>query len=232
MLISSEGVVLGSIKYGDNSLISHVFTKEKGLISLISSKTKKGKPGFVSYFQPLSFIQFVCYSSKKASVSRVKEVSFSDDYNAFETDIATNSLRYFIAEFLSKIIREHEQNNSLYQFLEKELKQLHSRIDKRLIHFNFLVALLNELGLQPHLNEEDPYFDLIEGTSVKVKPKHTDYCERETMLYFKNKISSNMSLNKTSRVKLLNTILRYYSIQLNVDLENLKSKQVFEIVFG
>ena len=180
----------------------------------------------------MSFIAFVSYHSNKSNISRLQEVSFTIDYNPYETDVATNSLRYFIAEFLGKIIKEHEQNKSLYHFLEKELKQLQNREDKMFIHFNFLVALLNELGLQPHLEDEDPYFDLVEGTSVKLKPKHNDYCDQELFMFFKNSIKSELAPNKRLRVALLNTILRYYSIQLNVDLENLKSKKVFEAVFS
>ena len=232
MLLSSEGIVLGSIKYGDSSIISHVFSKEKGLISLISSTSKKGKSSFKSYLQPLCFIDFVCYNSKKSSISRIKEVSFCADYNEFQADVSTNSLRYFIAEFLGKIIKEEEQNHSLYHFLERELKQLQDVKQKGGLHITFLIDLLSELGLQPHLNADDSYFDLIEGTSVNQKPRHQDFYDREVLILFQNAALNRSISAKNERTTLLNALLRYYSIQLNIDLENLKTKQVFEVVFS
>jgi len=232
MLLSSEGIVLGSIKYGDSSTISHVFSKEKGLISLISSTPKKGKSSFKSYLQPLCFIDFVCYNSKKSSINRLKEVSFCAHYNEFQADISTNSLRYFIAEFLSKIIKEEEQNHSLYLFLEKELKHLQDVKQKSGFHITFLIDLLTELGIQPHLNDYDLYFDLIEGSSVNLKPHHQDFYSQEILQQFQN-VALNRTINtKIERTTLLNVLLKYYSIQLNIDVENLKTKQVFEVVFS
>ena len=150
----------------------------------------------------------------------------------FQEDIATNSLRYFIAEFLGKIIKEEEQNYSLYRFLEQELKQLHETKIKNGFHITFLLDLLSELGLQPHLNKQDIYFDLIEGTSVNLKPTHTDFYEREVLELFKYAAENRSIKNKSERTTLLNVLLRYYSIQLNINLENLKTKQVFEVVFS
>jgi len=232
MLLKSEGIVLGSIKYGDSSLISHVFSKEKGLISLISNKSKKGKSAFNNYLQPLCFVDFVCYDSNRSSISRLKEISFCYDYNEFQADIATNSLRYFIAEFLGKIIKEEEQNLSLYSFLERELKELHVVKLKSGFHISFLLDLLTELGLQPHLNNNHFYFDLIEGTSGIVKPTHSDFYEKEILELFNNAAENRSIKSKNERTTLLNVLLRYYSIQLNLDLENLKTKQVFEVVFS
>ena len=56
MLVNTEGIVFNSIKYGESSQISKVYTKEFGLLSIISSSSSKSKQKNRMYFQALSAI--------------------------------------------------------------------------------------------------------------------------------------------------------------------------------
>lgn len=231
MLITSKGVVLQSIKYGENSLISHVLSEEKGLISLISSnrKSKKNKQG--NFFQPLSAIQFVCYVSSKSNIHRVKELSYNNQIALSPEDVSINAIRFFIAEFLSKVIKEEEQNFSLYHFIEAKVHELNTKeTAPPYFHITFLIELMDILGIQPNVEENALYFDLEEGECCAQKPTHPNfYDQKEIELYTIGALNPRL-LKKPERNKLLNMVLNYYSVQLG-GLPNIKSKAVLEVIF-
>jgi DNA repair protein RecO (recombination protein O) len=232
MLLQSKGVVLQSIKYGENSLISKVLSEEKGLISLLSNKTKSKKNKQGNFFQPLSAIQFVCYLSSKSNLHRVKELTYNNEIPLPPESITVNAIRFFLAEFLSKVIREEEQNVNLYLFVERKLGDLNSPSSViPTFHISFLIELMKILGIQPFMDQKDNYFDMEEGESCAIKPSHHNIYEKKEMELYKKAEKSPGELSKTDRNKLLNMLLNYYSIQLG-GLSNIKSKAVLEIVFG
>ena len=178
MLLKSEGIVLHSIKYGESSQISKVLSKEKGLISLLSSRHKSKKNKKTNYFEPLSSISFVCYLSNKSTLHRVKEVQFNNSQKSTNRDIVLTSIRFFLAEFLTKVVKEEEQNVSLYNFIEKEVFLLFSLKENiGSFHITFLSKLCHQIGITPDFSEEGNYFDFYEGSIVHNKPKHEDFCE-------------------------------------------------------
>ena len=231
MLISSEGIVVQSIKYGESSAISHVISKEKGLLSVISSRPKSKKNRTANYFQPLSAIQFVCYANNKADIFRIKEVSFSKHINQRQT-IAIDAIRFFLAEFLNKAIKEKEQNFELYSFLKAQLTKLYSENSEvATFTIDFLLDFMNICGIQPDLNPNHLYFNFQEGASSNNKPQHLDYISKhdfELWLYR----STSTKLNKIDRHNILNQILKYYDNQLHENITNFKSKAVLEIIFN
>lgn len=234
MLLKSKGIVIHSTKYGESSLISKVLSQEKGLITLISSK-KRGKGNQKNnYFQPLSAIQFVCYISNKTTLNRVREISFNTAVAITNEDMSVNAIRFFLAEFLNRVIKEEEQNFTLYQFLEDQVKLLNKEsTNKSTFHIHFLIQLLHQLGIYPNIEENHAFFDFFEGSTISVKPIHHNYCKKEDFLpLIKIQEDETLSLTKVERNGLLNLLISYYDTQLDASLENLKSKSVLELVFN
>jgi DNA repair protein RecO (recombination protein O) len=233
MLLKSKGVVLNTTKYGENSLISKVISDEKGLVTLISNRSKNKKNRQANYFQPLSAIQFVCYVSNKSSIYRVKEISFNSDVNCTSENAAVNALRFFLAELLSKVIREEEQNFTLYQFVESKISDLsNEKSELSNFHIYFLIELFNHIGIQPELKVEHSYFDMQEGSTSPTKPQHTDFYEGIQLKLLIKAFSKEGSLSKAERSSVLNLLINYCNIQLGGGLENLKSKAVLEVIFN
>lgn len=233
MLLSSKGIVLQSFKYGENSLISKVFSEEKGLVTLISNRSKGKKNRQANFFQPLSAIHFVCYLSKSSDIKRTKELSYNNLIPPPTDDVALSAIRFFLAEFLSRVIKEEEQNIVLYSFLEMKLSELNSNSDiVPHFHIKVLIELLEILGIQPLLNEKETYFDFEEGSSTSTKPLHPNFCDKADLdaLLIAQKDCS--LLNKNNRSSLLNILIDYYNIQLGGGFENIKSKAILEVVFN
>ena len=231
MLLSSKAIVLHSLKYGDSSIISKVLSQEKGLLSIISNRSKSRKNNQVKLLQPLNIIQLVCYYSPKTSIHRLKELNIVNSAFLYKEDIATNAIRFFLAEFLSKVIKEEEQNLLLYQFIENKIGMLCSNnLNVSLFHITFLVELFDHMGIRPLLKPNDLYFDLEEGSSCMNRPTHPFYCEK-TIFDRLMSINPDESLKRAERSLLLNMLIQYYHVQIGGGLDQLKSKAVLEVVF-
>jgi DNA repair protein RecO (recombination protein O) len=233
MLLSSNGIVLQSFKYGENSLISKVISEEKGLLTMISNRSKSKKNKQANFFQPLSAIQFVCYTSNRSTIHRIKELSFNNCIPQPSENIALNAIRFFLAEFLCQVIKEEEQNTTLYSFLEKKLIELNSELDHiSHSHIRFLIELLNILGIQPLLDDSHLFLDFEEGSTTNRKPSHPHFCDQNELALLLTAQKNCALLSKTNRSVLLNILISYYNVQLGGGFENLKSKAVLEVVFN
>ena len=233
MLLSSKGIVLQTIKYGDNASISKVLSKERGIVSLISNRSKSKKNKTSHFFQPLSAIHFVCTISNKSNIHRLKEVSFDGKVPPLSEDVAINALRFFLAEFLSKVIKEEAENPDLYQFIEQKLIALSlNKVEPGTFHVQFLIELFDFLGIQPNLDSKHSYFDWLEGSSCDQKPMHSEYSEESTYRLLLRAYSPDANFTKKEKSQLLSLLINYYNIQLGGGLDQLKSRPVLELVFS
>lgn len=232
MLLSSTGIVLNSTKYNDSSLITKLFTLDKGVVSIISNRGK-GKTSKNSILkQPFSLVDFVCYFKQKSTVHRIKEVSLDKEYNPNRNNVVKDSISFFITEFLSRTIKEEEENKELFFFLKNQSLLLnHSEKVAPNFLLNFLVALLYHLGIEPNIDEGNEYFDLINGIYTDVRPTHNNYCSGIDSENIKKIIVGECQLNKTQRKTCLNVLIQYYSCQLQQEIK-LKSQEVLEVVFA
>src|SRR5690554_2127709 len=161
MLVNTEGIVFNSIKYGESSQISMVYTKEFGLLSIISSSSSKSKQKNRMYFQALSAISISIYHKNNSSLHRLKEVSFNSKYGFPSQDMSVNAIKFFIAEVLTSLIREEERNQNMYEFLAHKVAELNSeKINTTCFHIDFLFDLSAFLGILPSFDISAKYFDL------------------------------------------------------------------------
>lgn len=232
MLLKGEGIVIKSIKYGESSFISALYTKEFGLISVIHNRANNKKRKEPNYFQALSYVEFICYPSKNETLHRVKEVQFKKSFNTFEESVVKNALKFFIAEVLDKIIKEKEQNIPLYNFIAERICFLNLQASNlKNFHTAFLIELLNYLGISPQIKEKDAFFDLIEGTSTNYLVQNHKSISGNELNAFKKAIDSKHPLTKMEQKAVLEILLEYVDIQLNTKLYALKSKSILEEVF-
>ena len=79
MLAKSPVIVLGSVKYGDSSIILKTYSEEFGLLSFIAGgvRGKKG-PLRTAMVQVLNQLDVVFYQNPRSELRRIKEVSISE----------------------------------------------------------------------------------------------------------------------------------------------------------
>ncbi len=171
MLIKTKAIVLTSIKYGEADLIVKCLTEEgvKSYMirSIFRSRSKKLKIG---YFQALSQLDISAYHNKQGNLNKMTEASVSYLYQSLATNIYKQSIALFLAEVLAYALKEEEQNQVQFDFIESSLKWLDQHDSFANFHLVFMIQLTKYLGFYPEVeNNGAAYFDLEEGIFTNSK---------------------------------------------------------------
>lgn len=233
MLAKTRAIVLHTLKYGDNSVILKCYTESDGLKSFIAgglhSKSGAIKPSLV---QPMSQLEVVYYEKGKSELKRLKEASVAHAYDQLFYDPIKSSLALFLAEFLSRVVREEEPNQGLFDFLENSLRQL-DVMGKGFgrFHLVFMFKLPRYLGFTPEKPEAPGrYFDLINGVYTDREPPHRHYLNAQEAQVWRDmhrhaSEGSDFPLNAAKRDFLLHSLLEYYRLHIH-DFGELRSLAV------
>ena len=151
MLITTRGIVLKCTKYSETSLIASIFTKERGLrqyiISGIRSKKAKTKAGLL---RPMNVVELVAYDRDDKPINRIKELRMGLVYQSIPFEVTKGAVGLFMVEVAQKSIRETEQNESLFNFLEGSFAWL-DQTPHSVANFpvSYLVQLSRFVGIFP-----------------------------------------------------------------------------------
>lgn len=239
MQVTTKGIVLTSIKYGDTSLIVRIFTESDGLKSYLLRGILASKKGKVkkALFQPLTQLELVATHRNKGSLESVKEAKLHYHYHDLHTNIVKNAMALFLAEMLANSIHEEEANPELFHFLEASLQWLDIHTETSNFHLYFLILLTKYLGFFPDLNNvEASYFDLLEGEFVSITTLNP-ILSGENLFYFKSFLGINfdaigtIKMRKNNRQELLQSLVLYYELHLQ-GFRKPKSLAVLNEVFS
>lgn len=240
MLIKTPLIVLGNVKYGDNSIILKTYSRESGLVGIIAGgvRSKKGvvKPSMI---QPLSQLDTVYYERSKGDLKRLKEASVRYNYEEVFYDPVKNCIALFLAEVLTHLIHEEEPNPELYEFLERSFCELDlEQDDIANFHLKFLYNLTAYAGIAPDNSYIDrPFFDLMEGYFCLEEPIHSHYLHGEELQAWKvlsaaaGSENSKLPLGNAARRTLLRSVLEYYRLHIK-DFGELRSIDVLQEVLS
>ncbi|MEM6967074.1 MAG: DNA repair protein RecO [Bacteroidota bacterium] len=118
MLIKTRGIIFRSIKYSETSIISDIFTEQKGLRTyIISGVRKKNARVSASLLQVMSLVDLVVYHRDDKDMTRIKEIKAAHIYQSLPFDIVKSSVGQFMLELTRKAIREPEENEPLFNFV-------------------------------------------------------------------------------------------------------------------
>jgi DNA repair protein RecO len=166
---NSKGFVIKSIKNGETSIILSCYLEEIGLKSFIVKGvygTKKSKFSKAHFF-PLNLININFSPSKSNRLSYVKEIKPLILYKSLHSSIEKSTIIIFLSEILASVFREEsEQNQNLFNFLEKSIIWFDDQDSCNNFHIKFLIELTRYIGFYPNIRQEtDNYFNLESGSS-------------------------------------------------------------------
>lgn len=222
----TKGIVLSKVKYAESSIICKIYTSEFGTQSYIVNGVRK-KKGNSGYYQVLNQLDLNVYNKNGKDLHRIKEVKMSTVYSSIPFDVYKSSIALFIAEILSKCLKEEVRNSDLFGFLEAALIDLDNKDFDSQFHIKFLVALSQYLGISPNVdNHELEYFDLLNGQFTNDNNQHKHYTENTKDVF----LAFNHDKVKNKR-ETLNILLEYYKLHIE-GFNNIKSKDVLEKVLN
>ena len=154
MIINTDAIVLKTFSYGETSLISRCFTKDKGKISFIIKGAKSKKYLISPYFQPLSFINIIYKENEKRELQIVSKVSFVQIWTQIPLSLRKMSLSQSILEISDFTLEKNDPYPSLFNILIKTFQIFESGdIDENILFWNYECKILSEMGFMININD-------------------------------------------------------------------------------
>ncbi len=245
MIHATKGIVLRTVKYGDTSVITTVYTELFGVQSYIvkgvrqSSKTSAGK---AVYFQPAAILEMEVYHNELKQLQFVKEFQWAYLYERLLFDVVRNAVAMYVIELLQHSLKQPEANPELFYLIEDTLKQLDKGSDTLVANLPlyFILHLGSELGFQMQgtYHAQTPVLDLQEGIFILEKPAHPYYIAGQLAqiagqllsLQFYNDLD-HISLNRQIRRELLQAFQTYIALHV-ADFGEMRSLGVLQEVLS
>lgn len=240
MIVSTEAIILHSIKHSDNSVIVHAYTQKHGRMSYVVNGARSKKSVLRSaLLQPLSIVSLQTEFLPKKNLQRIKESSIARVFNSIPFDPSKNAICLFIAELLYRSLKEPHVDSSLYAFLTESIVIL-DEADESIgnFHLVFLVGLSRYLGFEPQIEtmHENYCFDLQNGifTPQQILSEYlnsTDSKLLASLLSLNYATMHSVQFQKDEKYRLLKALLAYYKYHLS-NFSNIKSVNVMVELFN
>lgn len=240
MIEKTLGIVLKQIKYGETSLIVHLYTRKWGRIGIMVRGARTSSKSRKAYlFQPLTILELEVYHKHSRDLQNIREARNHSPFMHLTGDPVKSSVALFLSEILNKALREEEPNEELFDFLDSHIQML-DVIDQGVANFHlyFLLRLSRHLGFNPGIPpaETGLWFDLALGTFTTSPPLHDSFLTpglTTLMIRFLTVQATGLAtidIDRTTRMELLEGILRYYYLHLE-GLGEIKSHTVLHSLF-
>lgn len=241
MFLKTRAIVLNSIKFRENSLISYCYSQEFGRISLLVRRAFGGskKQGKSIFFQPFNVLNLVLHPSPRSELDSLREVEFALYHHNIPFDNMKRSIALFLSEFVYRTVREKEANPALYDYIENFIQQLDTQhVGIANFHLIFMAQFIRHVGFMPtnSWSEREPYFDYKNGSFTAIQPRHLLYFDREASWLLGQLLNTPLSecntlkLNRLQRVQMIDNLLDYYKFHLG-DVFEMNSLPVLSAVF-
>ena len=238
-VVHTELIVLSRLRYGDTSLIVRAYTRELGLQSyMVKGVLKPTKTGLKpSYFQSLTRLNaVVTYSAKSQKLEAIREAKPAAKSNGFSADVLKSNVALFMAEVLSMLLSEEQEDQQLYHFLTDQIDQLDTEAVGPDYLILFLLRLAHFMGCFPDKGfEPSQVFDLSQGLFTEPQHALTPLSTEASELlyrYLGTNFDKDQRINasKANRQEVLEGLLRYFSFQI-AGFKFPKSLEIIQSIF-
>lgn len=240
MIEKFQAIVLSCVRHSDRTSIVSVYTPTRGRMAL-SVSTGSGKRNLrqASLFMPLSQIEFSCRGAAASEIYRPAGVASLYTYKSLYFSPIKNAVGIFIAEFLTRLLREAAPDPLVFRYISESLVALDSLGGHAAnFHITFLAGLTTFMGVAPDLTSftKAALFDMRAGQYTHTHPGHSDILIGDTarvplMLERLNYANMHMlRLSRQNRSALLKGLLHYWNLHFP-GCGSLRSIDVLELLF-
>jgi DNA repair protein RecO (recombination protein O) len=240
MIHKTRGLVLHTIKYTDNSVISHIYTEHFGRQSfLVNSARGKKSTSRINLLQHLSLLEMEVYFKQTRDMQRIKEIRLHENFTSIPYHPVKNAVALFISEILYRTIQEQEENIPLFEYLFNSIKIFDlSQEGYANFHLLFLLGLSRHLGFYPRNNysSSKQFFDIENARFTESKPQHPHFIAPPASYHLSSIMEctfeemGGIGLNALMRNMLVTGLLDYYRFHI-AGMGPVKSFAVLKEIF-
>jgi len=245
MVHKTKGIVLRTVKYGETSIITSVYTELFGIQSYIVKgvrQTTKKSQGKANYFQPAAILDMEVYHNEMKNLQFIREYQWATLYNKIFFEVVANSVSMYVIELLLHSLKQPEANPELFYMSENILLLADTGDDTSLANIPsyFTLQLASGLGfqIQGEYQPDTPVLDLKDGNFVSEIPLHPYYLTGElatvtsSLLHItRQEQLSQLSLNGTIRQQLLYAYHQFMGLHI-ADFPEMKSLKILQEVLA
>lgn len=239
------GIVLGSIRHNDRHDITSIYTRERGRVAVATPATgtsRKRSGVRRGALMPLSVVSVELSAHGNSEIRQLRQISPLRVWQQLYFDPRKIAISMFVTEFLDRLSRESGADANLWDYVEESIGLLDA-LPVGTALANFPITLLSTmtllLGIAPDTSgySAGMIFDMRAGVFTAFEPGHSDVLRDADAamaaalrrITFAN--SGRFRMNVAQRRKVLELLLRYYSIHLP-GLGSLKSPEVLSQLLG
>lgn len=152
MLKDVVGIVLKERDYGESSKILDLFTKEYGLIGVISKGSKKMKSTLSGVSTRLTYGIFHIYY-KEDKLSTLSSVDVINPLINIKNSIINISFATYLSELVHQVIKQSIKYEEIFDLFINSLLKINEKFDALVITNILELKLLAYLGVEPILNK-------------------------------------------------------------------------------
>ena len=152
MLISTNAVVLKTIPYGDTSIISRLFTKDHGKITVMAKGAWRPKKTTGPLLEPMNHIHLQYYHKNSSDIQILKDTELIHQFFILRSTLDRIILGQVVVETLDKSTSANNPLPILYRLVWRVLDKMnHADVNYWMVYTFYLYQLSLRLGFMPNL---------------------------------------------------------------------------------
>jgi DNA repair protein RecO (recombination protein O) len=226
MVHATRGIVLRTVKYGETSIVTTLFTEKFGVQTyLVNGVRTTGKPGNkAALYQPAALLNLEVYHNELKNMQRIREANWGLLATNIFSDVIKNSVALFMIELLQRALKQPEENAELFNFVSESLEQLDESSQTVAANFPLFFALNLPYFFGFAFNRQTRdhgFLDLQEGSFVNEQPSHLYFLEGRAAKHTAELLKvmqpgelEQIHLNSTFRNELLDEYIKYFQLHI------------------
>lgn len=241
MLEKTRGIVLHSLRYGDDSLIVDILTESHGTVPFLVKVPRSKKASVkIQLLRPLTVLSLDMDFRQQKSLQRISDMHVEVPFVSIPYEPMKEMVALFLGEVLYYALRKEDRNEQLFDFLLYSLSWFDA-VDENYANFHLalLMKLTRYLGFWPNCEGRGKmdFFDLQEGSFCTFRPVHGQCLNAEEAEWVPRFLRMNyvtmrrFKLNRSQRSYVLDVLCRYYRLHIP-EFPEVKSLDILKEVVG
>ena len=124
MIVSTDAIVLKSIKFKETSRIVTAYTEQFGKVSLLAKGARGTKPKFGASLQPMSHSHFIFYKKDNRDLQLLSQADLVTEFRQVTENPTKTALGFIMIEIVNAITQGEERQPKLFALLRTSLEML------------------------------------------------------------------------------------------------------------
>ncbi len=155
-IIRTEAVVLRAIEYGETSQIVTLFTRAKGLMTVMARGARRTDSSFGASLQPMAYTQVVFYYKPTRNLQTLSESAHVESFHDLRRSLEKITLGLRIVELVYALLEEEDAHPNVFNLTIDALRTLNDAATRAAnVWPYFQLGLARRLGLAPSIQRDD-----------------------------------------------------------------------------